>query len=163
MEAEGGLLEGSHCINSRPHHFLVQCDLGITWPFVSQLSFFQSGMMTDRQTDCSHLLWFLEQSAINWMLQQQKFVVSILEDRSLQTCCCQDWLLRDPEGWSVLDHIPRFRWFSDNLCVPWVCIASARFEFSNIFLADSISASFCPPSCSWALSLCACLCPNPFL
>ena len=27
------------------------------------------------------------------MLQQQKFVVSILEDRSLQTCCCQDWLL----------------------------------------------------------------------
>lgn len=39
------------------------------------------------------------------MLQQQKCVVSILEDRSLQTWCCQGWLLlrtlRDDLFWAT--------------------------------------------------------------
>lgn len=32
----------------------------------------------------------------------------------------------DPEGRSVLDHIPRFRWFSGNLCVPWLALSQPR-------------------------------------
>ena len=54
---------------------------------------------------------------------------------------------KDPEGRSVLGHLPRFRWFSDNLCVPWLVLdqpRSSSFSVTTFWLTQYLHHSFCP-------------------
>ena len=154
----------------KPLHQLQATPLpGSVWPgdysaFVSQLPSFKVEWW---QIDCMHLLWFLEQSAVNQMLQQQKCVClhsggQNSADRVLPRLASPE----DPEGQSVLGRPPRLRWFSDNLCVPWLTLGQPRslsFSVTSFWLTRFLHHSACP-CVHMALSLCAYLCPNfPFL